>query len=85
MLKPGFYWDNATRKWKPVNYSLLTVEQLAQRRKDADDLAAETEAQLKGLLPVAAAQAVMNKTALELQALIISLAKNIPSHLLQAI
>ena len=83
--RPGFEWDALRRVWKPVDYMSMSVEQLAERRRLADDRAAETEAQLKGLLPQSAAQALLNKGADEVYDLLIKLAKKAPEMLLGVI
>lgn len=80
-MKPGMEWDPARRTWKPVNYAALTPEQLRARREQVDDEAAEVEVQLKALLPIADAQSILNKSVLDLQGIIIDLAKRAPGML----
>ena len=84
-IRPGLVWDALNRKWMPVDYTKLTIEQLEQRQKDAVDRHKEMEAQLKALLPVAASQSLLNKSMLELQSLLIKLAKQAPQALLGAV
>lgn len=83
--RPGFEWDPVKRTWKPIDYMSMTVDQLADRREASENRAAETEAQLRGLLPQAAAQALLNKTADQVYDLLIKLARKSPEILLQAI
>lgn len=83
--KAGLEWDALRRSWRPVDYTKLTVEQLADRRSKAEDIMKETEAQLHGLLPAAAAQHLLNRGANDLYTLIIKLAVKAPEALLGAI
>lgn len=77
-MRPGMEWDALNRTWKPVDYINMTVDQLRERRDQADDRLAEVKAQAEAIYPVAVSQALLNKSAEQLQELIIDLAKEVP-------
>lgn len=83
--KAGFEWDALRRQWKPCDYTKMTVEQLAERRSTAAFQQDEIEAQIKGLLPASAAQALLQRSSYGLYDLLIKLAKQAPETLLGAI
>lgn len=84
-IEAGMEWDPVARAWKPVDYIGMTPEQLQARRDAASDRVAEVKAQVKGLLPEAAGQALLNKGAEELLEVLIKLAKKAPVALLESI
>jgi len=85
MVPPGMEWDFDRNTWKPVDYSALTVEQMAERRRVSDQREKETLAQLEAILPAVAVQNLLNKSALDLRELIVDLAKKSPGQILALI
>ena len=83
--KSGMYWDAVSRTWKSVDYINMSAKQLKERRDNASNRVDEVRAQVKGMLPEAAGQALLNKGADELLEILIKLAKKAPSALLESI